>query len=679
MFGLLVVGLTIVLNPDLYGLIPNSLDPVFYTGYAINLDDALAAAGNRHYFVTRWSSYLPQYVSCSIFGPYWGRLVLRLLMLSALFEMFWRLGSRFRFPPATRMVSALIVFFSPMFVRAFTTDYQEYTATFYGILLVGVVISQPFSWNWGLIVGSLSALLVVSNPFSFGLVGICSIVWFAIAFRRTTFKRILSTIGAFSFAFLSTLALGYLLFRFHFDVGNIYEPTIRFIRDFEPPQIDLWTSPGKEWIGHFGWLYIPVVVVIIAAAVFRDVMPSSKSIVRSVALILVMVYGFHVYMQVTKGHALETGYYWAMALPPVYLLLFLTYGSLVPKTRKGVHLGVATVVLVFLIRQEVPQSYRLGSGILLLATLLVLSTILFFLSWFRQAVVFTLFALFLLWIQLGSPNYSTLTYGGDLNSPRYDLTFGKQASISDDVLREVIWFNKQMDRIPEDWKSTFLSAGGWSAAIVATYVPHPFSRWVGAVSVETPLQPRVVYELEFGSRRYLSVFGDVNEVADLLPGVRSQLTRSKILLDETHGGGLGYRLVVLVGNGGEQATTEISLRLLDRTVGRLSADDVIEVSEKSGNGYATFGPYITLSKGHYRAAIEFESDSAGILGSFEAFRDETSQSFGTQLVSDGSGKQRAAVQFRVGESDGTWQFRTEYFGTVGMRITRITLDRLDQS
>jgi hypothetical protein len=48
-----------LLKPDLFGLVPNSLDPMFYTGYAINLDDALAAAGNRHYFVTRWTSYMP--------------------------------------------------------------------------------------------------------------------------------------------------------------------------------------------------------------------------------------------------------------------------------------------------------------------------------------------------------------------------------------------------------------------------------------------------------------------------------------------------------------------------------------------------------------------------------------------------------------------------------------------
>ena len=83
-FALAFFVLALVLQPDLFGLVPNSLDPMFYTGYSINLDDALAAAGNRHYFVTRWSSYLPQYLSTQLFGPYWGRIILRLLMLSIL-------------------------------------------------------------------------------------------------------------------------------------------------------------------------------------------------------------------------------------------------------------------------------------------------------------------------------------------------------------------------------------------------------------------------------------------------------------------------------------------------------------------------------------------------------------------------------------------------------------------
>lgn len=47
-----------LLKPDLFGLVPNGLDPMFYTGYSINLDDVLTVNGNQHYFVTQWSSCL---------------------------------------------------------------------------------------------------------------------------------------------------------------------------------------------------------------------------------------------------------------------------------------------------------------------------------------------------------------------------------------------------------------------------------------------------------------------------------------------------------------------------------------------------------------------------------------------------------------------------------------------
>ena len=58
----LPVALFLALQPERYSLTPNSLDPVFYTGYASNFDDVLNAAGDRHYFVTRWTAYYPVYL-----------------------------------------------------------------------------------------------------------------------------------------------------------------------------------------------------------------------------------------------------------------------------------------------------------------------------------------------------------------------------------------------------------------------------------------------------------------------------------------------------------------------------------------------------------------------------------------------------------------------------------------
>ena len=78
-----------LLKLDLFGLVLNRLDPMFYTGYLINLDVAWAAAGNQRYSVTRWTFYLPQYPAL------WTLLYSGLLMLSVLSEVMRRIGRGF--------------------------------------------------------------------------------------------------------------------------------------------------------------------------------------------------------------------------------------------------------------------------------------------------------------------------------------------------------------------------------------------------------------------------------------------------------------------------------------------------------------------------------------------------------------------------------------------------------
>ena len=47
------------------------LDPFFYTGYAQNFTELFHAAGVRHYFISRWSIYLPQRALLALFDA-WG-------------------------------------------------------------------------------------------------------------------------------------------------------------------------------------------------------------------------------------------------------------------------------------------------------------------------------------------------------------------------------------------------------------------------------------------------------------------------------------------------------------------------------------------------------------------------------------------------------------------------------
>lgn len=673
MSGVVVVSL--ILKPDLFGLIPNSLDPMFYTGYSINLDDALAAAGNGHYFVTRWSSYLPQYFLSQIFGPYWGRIALRILMLTIISEVFWRIGKKFRFTTSTRIVSFGLVVLMPMFVRAFTTDYQEYSSTFYGILLISIVLQQKITYKWGVCVGILAALLVVSNPFNLGLIAISGLLWLVkdsrINWNWSTVPKILASL----FAAVLTLSSGYALFRFHYRIGNVYRPTLDFIENYRPPAIDLWTAPNRSWVGHFGWIYIPILVVLFSKSFVRledRDLRQSKTLLEYLVLI---VFVYHGYMQISRGHALETSYYWAMALPPLFVLLYIFLGHLANRLNSPGTLAAIFIAALGTIRFELFGSIQLGANYALLISIVIFVAGVFAIAHFKQRLLLPLILIGLLWLQIGSPPYNQLTYGGDSNTPRYDLVYGKQADLSDQVLRETIWFTEQMDKIDEDWRSTFMSAGGWSAAIVGTYIPHPFSRWIIPGESNEPLSPNVRDELEFGRRKYLTIYGDSNEVSRLLPLVKNQLPSSKIQLDETNAEDLKYRLVVILGNSEDVGYARFPIARLDRNIGQKKDDGSVVVKKGTPQGFVSFGPYFSLGAGKYRATLNIDAEEIGKIGVFEVFNDRTGKTTKSEIRTKTSGTSSFEVNFNVAHNDSTWQLRTQYTGAFDVRFISISLER----
>jgi hypothetical protein len=472
---------------------------------------------------------------------------------------------------------------------------------------------------------------------------------------------------------------GYALFRFHYHVPNIYKPTVDFIQNFKQPEIDYWTAPGRSWLEHFGWIYLsPLIVFISVAALKWDTSVDKKRTVRGIQAIAVLVFVFHVYSQFSRGHALETGYYWGMSLPPLYLLLYLLFGTLLENGSSRYVAFVLPVFITVLIHFNIPQHLQLGAGVALFAALGIFVIASLSLSRIGSHLLLPFLVISVFWVQLGSPTYTQKTYGGDSNTPRYDLVFGEQSLISSRVLREAIWFTDEMDALKYDWRSTFLSAGGWSAAIVGTYIPHPFSRWITPASADIPLSANVADELEFGRRKYLVIYGDSNEVAKLVPGVKKQLPRSVVLIDKVDPKNLKYRLVVLNGNPATYATSLIPMSRLDRNIGSARSDGSVLVTRASPTGFVSFGPYFGLGEGRYRATLNFETNELGGLGEFEIYNDLKGTTFSKTLTSDHAGKQKISVDFTVTENDATWQIRTQCNGNLEALFSGVTLERLSR-
>jgi hypothetical protein len=648
---------------------------MFYTGYAINFDDALAAAGNRHYFVTRWSSYMPMYLFSEIFGPFWGRLLLRLALVVVVAEVFWRFTHRYQIRAVSRLFGVFVLVTTPMFVRAFTTDYPEYFIIWGTIVMLLVTLMGSRKFSHSLILGTLTALVIIANPTALIVTSLILLVYSFLLFRdggaTTALGRVLLTGVAAS----ATFFFGYVLFRFYYGIGNVYEPTLWFIRNFVPPEKDGWVAPTKDWLGYFSWIYLPPILCVLSAVSYKRQRRTGVPI-GALTLLVAAIYIIHVIREIQTGYMLEVPYYWSLLLAPVLLLLAVL---LVNMTNRISWYWPASVVAltILLIKVELPQSMRLPSGIALFVSLtcFLIVTAVFCLLQKRFSLI--LVSLGFLWIQTGSPNYSVKTNSGDLNTPLYDRVYGQSADISRAILNETIWFLKNMDSVQEDQDSIFLTAGGWTSSIIGTYIPHPFSRWITEQSPTKVLTENIRDELNFSQRPILVIYGSPNEVERIFDRVSLELPQSKKILDVTNPSGLGYRLMAIDGNDRSTADYVFPLTRFERHIGTPESDGSVSVNSNSAPGFVSFGPYFGLGKGTYEAELLFDSDGTNLIGSFEVFHDPTGRAISTRLDGIRGAMMTVKVRFTSAGDGSTWQFRTVYEGGEAATFRSISLRKLD--
>ena len=148
------------------------------------------------------------------------------------------------------------------------------------------------------------------------------------------------------------------------------------------------------------------------------------------------------------------------------------------------------------------------------------------------------------WTQIGAPHYDPSSYTPINASPLYDQLFRRAGDQSETVFHETVWFEEQMDRIANDASASFVTAGGWSRAIVAVYAPHVVGRLVEVDDDRSNLADQSIADIKGGARPVLAVFGPPADVARLIATFPDDLGVGTVLLDVTHDSALGYRLVV---------------------------------------------------------------------------------------------------------------------------------------
>ncbi len=659
------------LRPERYSLTPNSLDPVFYTGYAMNLDDILNAAGDRHYFVTRWTTYYPVYLIDQLVGSVAGRLLWRWLLAGMVVFALLELGRRLGWRRSVAALVSLIVLTMPVFLRAFLTDYVEYLVVSLGVCLVVLCLRERQTTATAGGIGLLAAAILIANPIAIFVVAPPCL--FALFLERGGWRRRIGLVLLGSIMATATIVFGLLLFRFRYGIANVYEPSIRFMQTYAGGP-DALKSPNLEWLGRFTWLYAPPVILAVALGMsIRRKGIWSRVEVAALALSAVQYTLQWIDQFIRDGNGLEISYYWSNGLPAHLVAMSVVVARLYQFASARVIATTAGIWVVLLLT-GIPSPLRLPAAWSFAGLMIVFLAVVLMLVRSRPALGAGALLVGVLWMQIGAPPYDPSSYHFFNASPRYDEIIWMAGDLSDVVLDEAVWFARQMDRVPNDASASFISAGTWSSPIAGLYAPHVTGRMIFPEQ-GFALADESIREMRAGTRPVVAIYGEADQVGAIYADLGQRVTLSPPILDVTRDRGLRYRLVVLSMADATRLPFTWSADILPR-VGGEAIGTAVEAAPPEPAGILTYGPYLGLPKGRYKVTFRYSADAPldALVGSGDVAVAAGAQIEVVDLYGTDARSVEVSVSFEAPEG-ANWEFRSFWNGTAPIAIESITLAR----
>jgi hypothetical protein len=459
------VGGFAVFQPDWFHS-QNGLDPYFYTGQSLNLRRTIEQGAARHYFLSRWTAYLPEGLFQKVFGAETGFVVVRLVLLAiALYSVF----SLYRGAPIRRLATiGVVLAFSPMMIRAMFVDYSDAVVVPLGIVLV-VVCTGSDGRRWVSVgLGLLCAGMVIANPFSV----------FPVALGVGTYLRSLpshraraGSIATTSFVATVVAAAGGLFFRARYGVLNVYRPSWDFILTHVNYQ-DPYKSPRLWWLGYRLWIYLPAVLVVAAYGLSRSgfVIWTRREI--SILRLCAAQYIFQVWYQFSRhGSTLEIHYYFTYVIPVYTVALAVVLFRLLERCRPGRETVLGAVIVVGLASLGGPLPVRFGSWI---DAVLVVGGLFVLVDRFgrkRPMVAPAAVVAAVLSAQLGAPTPEPRLSGESRVEAAYDRVFDRRHSEGIATFRNAREFVDRMATLKPEVldRLSFVIGGGDASAFGATY------------------------------------------------------------------------------------------------------------------------------------------------------------------------------------------------------------------
>lgn len=519
----------------------NGLDNFFYTGYAFNLDYAALHGGDRHYFVSRWTAYLPMHWLDTWFSISFSRLLWRYLIVTLILTLLFLFAKRARWSIIEFITATVVLLTVPIFARALFTDYVEYTVIGFGIVLVLLVSIQPVQYVSYLFIGLLSAVVLIANPYSALLViaTTSAIAWYS---YRQSLKISIIRLSILGVSAVFTVLIGLLYFRIQYDISNIYKPTINFIKEHNATQSSVLRN-GIEWRLQYTWIYVSLIALIFAiTSRYKNFIVWNRYDNTIVLISIIHVIITWIEDLLRNAGGLQFSFYFSATYATTGPLLAVVIVKLL---RMSLRNTVLTLLVWSLILLFGLPSILVLPNILWLVVGVVLAVTIFWIAvcFCRQlwTLVPLLFSAVVLIAILGSPSIDERE--SDILEPHYDEVFRQWTSTSNLLLEEIQWLLKQEELINSNVALSFIPSNQLNA-ITGVFEAHILN---GIVGNESGLLNSAVFvnEMQQGFRDTIVIYGPASSVNQMLNTEIELVLNYDKVSDINNPNGLNSRLVVL--------------------------------------------------------------------------------------------------------------------------------------
>jgi 4-amino-4-deoxy-L-arabinose transferase-like glycosyltransferase len=537
----------LTLRPDWFNF-QNGLDPYFYTGYAQNLDDALAIAGGRWYFVSRWSIYLPNRLFGRVFGYESGFIIFHYLLLVLVVASIYFAG-RNRWSRAACLLASVVALSTPMLIRAVLGDYSDSIAVPFGAVLIVALCTASTRRASATVAGVSCGLILVANPFSATIAGTALLAgWLP---QKMPFRKRVEVLGLFGLGALAVIASGLVLFRWRYGIDNIYKPTIDFLRS-DVSRNSEQNADGWYWLRYRLWIYAPLLVLAAWVYLARVTLVAFDASERALLRVLAAQYALHLVLQfVFDQVTLEVPFYWSYIVPSFVLGSAVVIARSVGSTDGRWVLALAGSVLLVLAVLPSPSPELFPSwAIAVIAVAVSLALVSRFGSRFSLLLPVLMIAL-TLELQLGTPRPESqpleLVY-----DPAYSTVFHPDHSPGEETFRAAKWFVDEMDVFgdPVERDMYFWIGEGDAHRLAAMYEAHVSGRWINAgwranATGRTEIPTETAANFRAGLYPHLAVIGSSDQVDSVVPEFLALRPDAVTIFDQLAPSRVQTRVVVL--------------------------------------------------------------------------------------------------------------------------------------